>query len=372
MTKPRKQIILAAYLGGVNHHTAWWHPPRRAARSTSRRSSTPPAPPSAASSTSSSWPRGSRCASAPGRSSTRTSSAAPTRFTVLASLAAVTEHLGLAGTLNATFNEPYELARQLATLDHLSGGRAAWNVVTSFDAFTGAELPPRRLPRPLAALRAGRRSSIARRPRSCGTRGPTTTSSPTRRPGGSSPARRRGVRVTRRAVRHHRPVHGAAQPAGPPGDPAGRASPRRAATSPPRARTRSSPRTASCAEAREFYRDIKARAVALGRDPDDLKILPAARFVLGDTAAEAQEKAPVRCASSRSPGRPRRSCSSRSGTATSPATTPTARCPTSTRTADAPPIIQGRAFMHQDRFATVAQLRAQIAEANGLSAARDW
>ena len=56
---------------------------------------------------------------------------------MLASLAAVTEHLGLAGTINATFNEPYELARQLASLDHLSGGRAAWNIVTSFDAFTG-------------------------------------------------------------------------------------------------------------------------------------------------------------------------------------------------------------------------------------------
>ncbi len=56
---------------------------------------------------------------------------------MLAALAAVTEHLGLAGTINATFNEPYELARQFASLDHLSGGRAAWNVVTSFDAFTG-------------------------------------------------------------------------------------------------------------------------------------------------------------------------------------------------------------------------------------------
>ena len=39
--------------------------------------------------------------------------------------------------MNATFREPYELARQLASLDHLSGGRAAWNVVTSSDAFTG-------------------------------------------------------------------------------------------------------------------------------------------------------------------------------------------------------------------------------------------
>ena len=61
----------------------------------------------------------------------------PDTFTVLAALAAVTDHLGLAGTINSTFNEPYEVARQFATLDHLSGGRAAWNVVTSWDAFTG-------------------------------------------------------------------------------------------------------------------------------------------------------------------------------------------------------------------------------------------
>src|SRR5271154_2640710 len=61
----------------------------------------------------------------------------PDTFTVLAALAAVTERLGLAGTINSTFNEPYEVARQFASLDHLSAGRAAWNVVTSWDAFTG-------------------------------------------------------------------------------------------------------------------------------------------------------------------------------------------------------------------------------------------
>ena len=49
----------------------------------------------------------------------------------------MTEHIGLTGTINSTFNEPYEVARQFASLDHLSGGRAAWNVVTSWDAFTG-------------------------------------------------------------------------------------------------------------------------------------------------------------------------------------------------------------------------------------------
>ncbi len=58
----------------------------------------------------------------------------PDTFTVLAALAAVTDRLGLAGTINTTFNEPFEVARQFATLDHLSDGRAAWNVVPSADA----------------------------------------------------------------------------------------------------------------------------------------------------------------------------------------------------------------------------------------------
>ncbi|TCC41402.1 NtaA/DmoA family FMN-dependent monooxygenase [Kribbella speibonae] len=61
----------------------------------------------------------------------------PESLTVLSALAAVTTHLGLAATVNSTFNEPYELAKRLATLDHVSRGRAAWNVVTSWDAFTG-------------------------------------------------------------------------------------------------------------------------------------------------------------------------------------------------------------------------------------------
>ena len=61
----------------------------------------------------------------------------PDTLPVLAALAAVTDRIGLAGTINTTFNEPWELARQFATLDILSGGRAAWNLVTSSDAFTG-------------------------------------------------------------------------------------------------------------------------------------------------------------------------------------------------------------------------------------------
>ena len=53
-------------------------------------------------------------------------------LTILSALAAVTEHLGLVATVTTTYTEPYNLARQLASLDHLSGGRAGWNIVTSW------------------------------------------------------------------------------------------------------------------------------------------------------------------------------------------------------------------------------------------------
>src|ERR1700678_1063986 len=50
---------------------------------------------------------------------------------LLPALAVVTEHLGLIATASTTYNEPYHVARKFASLDHISGGRAGWNVVTS-------------------------------------------------------------------------------------------------------------------------------------------------------------------------------------------------------------------------------------------------
>jgi len=66
-----------------------------------------------------------------------------------AALAARTERIGLVATISTTFNEPYNVARAIATLDHLSGGRAAWNVVTTYDEmaalnFGMTQLPPKR------------------------------------------------------------------------------------------------------------------------------------------------------------------------------------------------------------------------------------
>ncbi|WP_144487260.1 LLM class flavin-dependent oxidoreductase [Bacillus pumilus] len=57
-----------------------------------------------------------------------------TRFeplTLLSSIAESTSSIGLAATASTTYSEPFHIARQFASLDHLSGGRAAWNVVTS-------------------------------------------------------------------------------------------------------------------------------------------------------------------------------------------------------------------------------------------------
>ncbi|SNS65538.1 NtaA/DmoA family FMN-dependent monooxygenase [Rhodococcoides kyotonense] len=56
---------------------------------------------------------------------------------ILSAVAAETTHLGVIGTLSTTFNDPVELAHRLLTLDHLSEGRAAWNVVTTYSPQAG-------------------------------------------------------------------------------------------------------------------------------------------------------------------------------------------------------------------------------------------
>src|SRR5262249_19856811 len=53
-------------------------------------------------------------------------------ITLLSAIAAVTERIGLTATASTTYNEPYTIARKYASLDHLSAGRAGWNVVTTW------------------------------------------------------------------------------------------------------------------------------------------------------------------------------------------------------------------------------------------------
>jgi FMN-dependent oxidoreductase (nitrilotriacetate monooxygenase family) len=213
----------------------------------------------------------------------------PDTFTVLAALAAVTDRLGLAGTINSTFNEPFEVARQFASLDHLSNGRAAWNVVTSWDAFTGENF--RRggfLPQEKRYLRA--REFLAAT--------------------NALFDSWRGDEIVAEGDRFlSRPDAGAFDIVSDQFDIRGRFSVPRSPQGRPvifQAGDSDEGREFAAAEAdaifsrygtldagREFYADVKGRLARYGREPDDLKILPAATFVLGDTDAEAHEKADV-------------------------------------------------------------------------------
>lgn len=67
-------------------------------------------------------------------------------FTLLSAIAAVTERIGLTATASTTYNEPYHIARKFAALDHISGGRAGWNIVTSTGDVTARNFSKERHP----------------------------------------------------------------------------------------------------------------------------------------------------------------------------------------------------------------------------------
>ncbi|MFF7778132.1 NtaA/DmoA family FMN-dependent monooxygenase [Streptomyces tanashiensis] len=199
----------------------------------------------------------------------------PESITVLNALAAVTDRLGLAATVNATFNEPYELARRLSSLDHLSAGRAAWNVVTSSDAFTGENF-----------RRGGYLDRADRYTRAAEFLGTVRELWDSWTPEGEPrPFAHSGPQFR---IEGEFPV-----PRSPQGQPvviqAGDSAEGRefAASAADVIFTRHSTLEAG----REFYADVKGRLARYGREPGDLKIMPGVTYVLGDTDADAQERA---------------------------------------------------------------------------------
>jgi FMN-dependent oxidoreductase (nitrilotriacetate monooxygenase family) len=211
----------------------------------------------------------------------------PDTFTVLAALAAVTDRLGLAGTINSTFNEPYEVARQFASLDHLSGGRAAWNVVTSWDAFTGENF-----------RRGGFLPQEARYERAQTFLQTATELFDSWRGDEIVADQQAGVFLADGDAGRfahadaHFDIHGWFNvPRSPQGRPvifqAGDSDEGRefAAASADAIFSRH----ATLEAGQAFYADVKGRLARHGRSRDQLLILPAATFVLGDTDAQAQE-----------------------------------------------------------------------------------
>jgi FMN-dependent oxidoreductase (nitrilotriacetate monooxygenase family) len=209
-------------------------------------------------------------------------------LTLLTVLSTVTERIGLIATASTTYNSPYNLARRFASLDHVSGGRAGWNIVTTATAeaarnFGLPDLPEHsvRYARAhefvevvqklwdsweddaiVADKAAGVWGDAARihPPEHVGeffsVRGPLNIPrSPQAHPllvqAGSSED---GKQL---AARHAEAVFTAQQ---------------------------------TLAEAQAFHADLKARAAALGRDPGTVKVLPGLVPVIGGTEAEAKAR----------------------------------------------------------------------------------
>lgn len=211
----------------------------------------------------------------------------PDTFAILSALAAVTTHLGLAGTINSTFNEPLEVARQFATLDHLSDGRAAWNVVTSWDEFTGENF--RRggyLPQGERYTRAQQFLQVA------------TELWDSWNDDDVVADKASGQFLARPDVGSFSHTDSQFDIAGQfpvPRSPQGRPVIFQAGDSDAgrdfaaRRADAIFSRHATHDEGRAFYADVKGRLADFGRRPEDLLILPAATFVLGDTDADAAD-----------------------------------------------------------------------------------
>jgi alkanesulfonate monooxygenase len=209
-------------------------------------------------------------------------------LTLLSALAMVTERIGLVATASTTFDEPYHIARRFASLDHLSGGRAGWNIVTTSN--------------PDAALNFGRTEHVEHDERYRRAREffsvvtglwdswaddawlRDQASGIFFDPDKLHILGHKGEHLSVRGpLNIARPVQG-----WPVIVQAGASEAGRQLAAETAEVIFGSSRTIE--DGRSFYKDVKARMRALGRSPDQLKVLPGALVIVGRTSAEAREK----------------------------------------------------------------------------------
>jgi FMN-dependent oxidoreductase (nitrilotriacetate monooxygenase family) len=208
---------------------------------------------------------------------------------LLATMARVTRHIGLTATLSTSFYHAYHLARTFATLDHISGGRAGWNIVTSGNAAEAMNHGADGLPE-----RVSRYDHADEVIEACMTLWNTWEADALKfdKAAGifADPDKVHYVRYEGASVRTR---GGLSTPRPPQGHPVFMQ-----AGSSPRGREFA----ARWAEVvftvqqekplmQDFYTDMKARVRAAGRDPDHCAILPAIDVIVAGTAEEAQRQA---------------------------------------------------------------------------------
>ena len=209
-------------------------------------------------------------------------------LTLLSALAASTDKIGLIGTATTTYNEPYTVARQFASLDQISEGRAGWNLVTSDNAAEAANF--------------GRDQHVAHAARYERAREfhQVVTGLWDSWQDGALINDKDGGRLVDparlRKLNHRGPHFAVAGPLNVSRSPQGRPVVVQAGGSEAgrdlAAATAEVVFTAqpSLAKAQDFYRDIKRRVVAHGRSPESLKVMPGLFAVVGRSQGEADDK----------------------------------------------------------------------------------
>lgn len=210
-------------------------------------------------------------------------------LTLLSAIAMATRHIGLVATVNTNFSEPYNVARAFASLDHISGGRAGWNVVSSLSdgPFENFGLP-RQLDHAERYERAAEFVSVTKA--LWDSWDDEAFDHPNRREGRFFDPR--SAHPVRHVGKYFR-VQGLLDIARPlQGYPvlvqAGNSDTGREFAAQIAEMTYASAQTLSDAQA--YYADVKGRLAKYGREPDSLKITPGLSVLVAETDSEAKER----------------------------------------------------------------------------------
>lgn len=209
-------------------------------------------------------------------------------MTLLAALSAHTTHIGLAGTIATSYRPPYDAAREILSLDAISGGRAGWNIVTGISPDDAAQYADQTFP-PLDERYARGDEFVDVVLKLWGSVDPGAY---VRDKDGGIYKDVEKIRVINHEGKHYRvrgPLKGVPSPQGRPlliqagQSPEGRAMASRVAEAIFTAQS-------TFDQARAFRDDIRTRAAAWGRDPDHVKIMPGAVVMVGESRQEAEGK----------------------------------------------------------------------------------